>query len=214
MSFLPQSNHGPIASYYNELKWDNGFEQWDLVRFSTPMDNNCLFHAIANSFFHPYHSEILDGKKISRSAIISSLRKELANKLADIDPSTGKSYYETLADGNIAIFSNSVPEFKLEYMQSQLKSRVPIGYGYMEFIGNSLDKDIYILDGARHDIYITDELPFTIKGNRNSIVLYYTTGHYELVGIRNSDGTFSTHFSSQHTLIKFLYNRVCQIINN
>jgi hypothetical protein len=121
-----------------------------------------------------------------------------------------QTYYQTLNGGNTSNFAQAVPEFALEYMQRQLASQVPIGYGYMEFIGNVLDKDIYILDGIRHDIYITDELPLTIKGNRSSIVLYYMNSHYELVGIATPDNNFHTHFSPTHSLIRFLNSRVQQ----
>src|SRR3982751_5058895 len=61
---LPKTGVGPVGNYYAEISWINGFENWNLVRFSTPMDGNCLFHAIANSFFPPYRSEISNGKHI------------------------------------------------------------------------------------------------------------------------------------------------------
>jgi hypothetical protein len=99
-------------------------------------------------------------------------------------------------------------------MQKQLDSSAFIGYGYMEFIGNCLNKDIYILEAVRQDIYITDELLFTIKGNRPSIVLYYIEGgHYESVGLKLSDGTYATHFYPDHSFIKFLNEKVQHAIN-
>jgi hypothetical protein len=214
---LPKTGKGPIGNYYAEINWKNGFEQWPLVRFSTPADNSCLFHAISNSFFDPYHTETLHGKHVPRNRMIMGLRKELSQKLAaKISPNPDKNgyhptHYDMLNGGNTSAFADFVPEFKLEYMQTQLESPVPIGYGYMEFIGNVLNKDIYILEALRHDIYVTDELSLTIKGTRNSIVLYYMNGHYELVGIQNIDGSFDTHFSPNHSLIRFLHNRVCQI---
>jgi hypothetical protein len=211
---MPSNIKRPISHSYIDINWVNGFEQWPLVRFSTPMDNNCLFHAISNSFFEPYHLEVLNGKHIPRIRMVMSLRKELSQKLAAkiSDEPNAPTHYETLNGGNTFAFSEAVPEFCLSYMQKQLESPVPIGYGYMEFIGNALNKDIYILEAVRHDIYITDELPLTIKGDRPSIVLYYINGHYELIGIQNVDGTFDTHFSPDHTFIRFLYNRVREII--
>lgn len=211
---LPKGNGRPVANYYAEIRWDGGFENWPLVRFSTPMDGSCLFHAISNSFFAPYHTEILHGRHVSRDKMVAALRRQLAEKLADpisTEPGSPR-HYDTLNGGNTSAFAEAVPEFALQYMQGQLDSHTPIGYGYMEFIGNALNKDIYILEALRHDIYITDELPLTIKGNRSSIVLYYMNGHYELVGIQNPDGPFDTHFSPDHSFIQFLYNRVRQII--
>ena len=214
-AFLPMKNtgKGPVGNFYAEINWGNGFERWHLTRFSTPMDGSCLFHAISNSFFSPYHTETLKGVHVPRHQMVARLRKELSKKLASkINTSdNAPTHYDILSDGNTRVFAEMVPEFKLEYMQEQLKSSVPIGYGYMEFIGNALDKDIYILEASRADIYVTDELSFTIKGNRSSVVLYYMNGHYELVGIKCPDGSFDTHFSPDHTFIRFLYNRVCQI---
>jgi len=210
---VPNTGKGPVSNYYAEINWNNGFEQWPLVRFSTPMDGSCLFHAISNSFFSPYHTEMLQGKHVSRNKMVEALRHELAQKLAlkISDEPDAPTHYDTLNGGNTSAFAEAVPEFRLEYMQSQLDSHTPIGYGYMEFIGNALNKDIYILEAVRRDIYNTDELRLTIKGDRNSIVLYYMNGHYELVGIQNSNGSFDTHFSPNHSLIRFLYNRVKQI---
>lgn len=211
---MPENIKTPIAIYYCPISWA-ALTNWSLVRFSTPMDNNCLFHSIANSFFSPYYDENLNGKHITRQQIVTYLRKELSKKLASkINPSDSNSlrYYDILNGGNTSAFAEAVPEFKLEYMQEQLNSQVPIGYGYMEFIGDTLNKDIYILEAARKDIYNTDELPLTIKGDRRSIILYYMNGHYELVGIHNSNGTFDTHFDSNHSLIRFLNNRVQQLV--
>lgn len=203
----------PVANFFAYIKWKDGFDKWKLVRFSTPMDGSCLFHAIANSFFSPYHNEYLNDQKISRKEIIKSFRKELAQKLADkIDDDTSLTHYDILNNGNTSNFAETVQEFKLDYMQKQLDSDYPIGYGYMEYIGNVLNKDIYILEARRNDIYVTDELKLTIKGDRCSIVLYYMDGHYELVGIENDDGTFHTYFKPSHSLIRFLYNKVREIV--
>ena len=204
---------GPVYNYFTRWNWN----EWDLVRFQTPADDNCLFHAICNSFFQPYHQQLLKGKAISRYDIVMALRRDLAEKLETIDSNTGKSYYEGINNGNTSMFSSSVPEFSLATMKSMLQSRVPLGYGYMEFIGNCLNKDIYLIDGEKNDIYVTDELPLTIKGNRKSIILYYSAGHYELVGIDqqsiNKDRPFQTHFDPQHLLIRALYARVCEILH-
>lgn len=203
----------PVAEYYSEINWGNGYEQWALCRFATPMDGSCLFHAIANSFFSPYHKQSLYGKTMTRSEIVSALRRELARRLSEVDPEDkdGRTYYARLAGGNTAIFAEAVPEFKLEVMQSQLASNAHIGYGYIEFICNALNKDVYILDAAHRDIYIFDELPFSIKGNRKSIVVYYMNGHYELVGIRAADGSFDTHFEPGHSFIRFLNSIVKEV---
>lgn len=208
---MNKSISAPYADYYMVIRWENGFEKWKLVRFGTPKDQNCLFHAIANAYFEPYHNQMLNDEYISRDDLISLIRSELANKLSEPVNDT-QIVYDVINNGNTATFSQAIPEFRMNYMQQQLKSQVPIGYGYMDLIGNCLNKDIYILEALRNDIYVTDELQYTIKGNRPSIVLYYVNGHYELVGIQNDDGTFTTHFDHEHSLIRFLYERVREYV--
>lgn len=208
----PSSVTSPVGSYYAEVHWPL-FKDWSIVRFQTPMDGSCFFHAISNSFFSPYHQEMLKGKHMSRGEIVAMLRQELSRKLATkiIDGDDSPTYYDILNGGNTRTFSEAVPEFSLANMQRELASRNPIGFGYLEFIGNALNKDIYILEAQRRDIYATHELPLTIKGNRKSIILYYLSGHYELAGLQLSDGTFVTHFAPEHSFIRFLYDRVQNI---
>lgn len=211
---LAKTGHGPVGNYYAQIKWPQ-FQQWNLVRFSTPMDGNCFFHAISNSFFAPYHTETIKGKHMTRHQIVTMLRYELSKKLSEpiSKDSDAPTYYDTLNGGNTSAFAEAVPEFTLENMRRELNSNRPLGFGYLEFIGNALEKDIYILEGRRCDIYATHELALTIKGNRKSIVLYYIEGHYELVGLELEDGSFATHFNPNHTFIRFLYARVQEIIS-
>jgi hypothetical protein len=210
---MDKSLSAPYADYYMSIRWDGGFENWNLVRFGTPKDQHCLFHAIANGYFEPYHTESFNGEYKSREDLIIMMRSELALKLSEPINET-QTIYDIINNGNTAAFSQAMPEFRMAYMQRQLNSQIPIGYGYMDLIGNSLNKDIYILEALRNDIYVTDELPYTIKGSRPSIVLYYVNGHYELVGIQNPDGTFTTYFDPEHSLIRFLYGRVQEYIIN
>ena len=206
---IPQTQRKQIGNYYGEIKWPE-FEKWTVVRFSTPMDGSCFFHAITNAFFAPYHTETFRGKHTSRNQIVTMLRQDLSERLTKpiSDTPNAPIHYDILNGGNTREFAKHVPEFSLENMQKELASHNPIGFGYLEFIGNALDKDIYILEARRRDIYVTHELALSIKGNRKSIVLYYMDGHYELVGIQNSDESFVTYFSHNHTFIQFLYSRV------
>ena len=153
---------------------------------------------------------------MSRDTVVTELRKELASRLQEVDPQDPqkRTYYQCLAGGNTAIFAEAVPEFALPFMQGQLASTAPIGYGYIEYICNALNKDIYILSAADRDIYVCDELPFCIKGNRKSIVVYYMNGHYELVGIQQADGSFDTHFRHDHSFIRFLNDIVKEVTTN
>jgi hypothetical protein len=214
---LPCYNNGPVGNYYREINWENGFENWDLIRIDTIADGSCLFHAIANSFFVPYHTEIVDGNKTTRKEIIQKMRKELSESLSSPISSSpnSKTHYQVINSGNTANFPICLdsPEynFSLENMKKQLNSNNYIGYGYIEFISNVLGKNIYILNHSTQDLYPFEktELLNIYRKNRPSIVVYYEPKHYELVGIMNN-GIVDTYFDSNHTFIKFLYNKVIE----
>lgn len=187
------------------LNWKNGYEQWKLVKLETPADGHCLFHALCAGFFIPYQTGVLNGKPITPLEIIHHLRLELAEKLGQyVKP--GVRYYDLLHQGYLPTFAKSVPEYTLENMQKQLKSNSFIGYGFIEFIADQLNKDIYILNGKTEDLYQSDEMKQVVK-NRNAIVLYYINHHYELVGIQNQNG-YDTHFLPNHPFIQFLKQKI------
>ena len=187
----------------HDIKWQNGFESWDLKRIEVPMDGNCLFHAIAMAFFKPYIDEVFNGIAMSRLQMIKNLRHELSEKLSQpIKGSEKTCYYDLLNNGNTAKFASSVPEFNIHYMKQQLNSGNAIGYGFFEYINNQLNKDIFILNGETEDLYKTDEYKLSIK-HRNAIVLYYKNNHYELI---SCDG--HTHFNPYHPFILFLKSKI------
>jgi hypothetical protein len=187
------------------LNWINGYEQWNLVRIHTPPDGHCLFHALCMAFFIPYQTGVLNNKPITQLQIIQNLRQELALKLSQPANNKGQRYYDLLHHGHTAEFASHVPEYTLEHMMNQLNSNHQIGYGYIEYIADQLNKDIYILNGLTHDIYVSDEAKLSIKG-RNSIVLYYIGHHYELVGLKQGDDLI-THFLPSHNFILFLKSK-------
>jgi len=217
---LPRYSHGPVGKFYKKIAWNNGYEDWNLIRINTQADGHCLFHAIANAFFIPYYTETLNGNKIERTEIVKQMRKEFAEKLSSpVSDKNPKTHYETINNGKTAEFPvfQDYPEynFSLENMKKQLNSNNYIGYGYIEYISNALDKNIYILNERSQDLYPFEkiELLNMYKKNRSSIVLYAIEAnpydHYELVGIMNN-GIIDTHFSPDHTLIKFLYNKILE----
>jgi hypothetical protein len=195
----------PTIDNCKTISLGNGLEQWKLLKYNTYGDGNCLFHAILNSFFKAYHNEKIEDLKISRLAMVRKLRKELAQELP--------KYYDKLAGGKLKEFAQEIPEYRLANMIKTLDSDDFIGYGYIEFIGDLLNKDIYILDGYRSTIYVSDELKFCIKGNRPSIILYYADMHYDLIGLSVDDIGSITHFDADSDIIKFLYEQVGKIVN-
>jgi hypothetical protein len=207
--WVPHTDTVPYASHY----LPSPLGEWDLVRFLTPGDGSCLFHALVNGFFTPYHQQRLGEEDLSRRDIVSRFRRELSQRLEQPHPSGG-TYYSQLNRGNTAEFAETVPEFRLEAMRDRLNSSAPIGYGYLELIGEALNKDLFVLTGEPLDLYPSDELPLIVKGGRPALILYYQglswleNGHYELVGLRRPDGGFDTHFGATHPLILELTQRV------
>ena len=184
---------------------DLNFKDWSIVKYTIPGDGHCLFHALSLGFFKPYIVENFKGNSISRKQVVCNLRKELSEKLTKhVNGKNGPTYYDLLNNGNTLKFSKSVPEYSLASMQAELYSEKFIGYSYIEYIGNELNKDIYIINGDIMDLYQSDEL--SIK-HRNSIVLYYKDNHFELIGL-NQKNQIVTHFKPDHAFIKFLYSRI------
>lgn len=181
-----------------------GFESFHLVKYQIPTDNHCLFHALAMAFYLPYETGVLNETNVTKQQIVVTMRHELSMKLSNyVNGKNGPRHYDLLCNGYIGTFAKSVPEYSMEYMKQQLNSDNHIGYGYIEFIGNQINKDIYIIDGETKKLYVSDDTKLIIK-KRNSIVLYYFGSHYELIGLEKGDHIV-THFKHTHPLIQKLY---------
>ena len=106
-------------------------------------------------------------------------------------------------------------EFELRNMQKVLISDEQLGYGYLDYICKMLNIDIYILSESMQTLYPTDELPLIATGKRKSVVLCNimyskTSGHYELVAIKNDDGTYISSFHPSHKFIVYLRSLIRQ----
>jgi hypothetical protein len=181
-------------SKHTFLDW---YPEWPMMKYEIPPDGHCLFHALCMAFFKPYLLENFNGHPMSRRQIVYNIRKELSEKLAQpVNGKNGETYYDLLNNGQTALFAKEVPEFTLQHMQAELNSNAFIGYGYLEYISNQINKDIIILDANTKKIYVSDEK--IIKG-RYTIVLYYENNHFELIGFNHK-----THFKPNHPFILFL----------
>lgn len=179
------------------------FHNFPLVVIETDKDGHCLFHSILRAFFTPYQDEIYNGKYINRLSLVKQLRRDLANQLEMLVPGSKKlRHYDMLYNNNINYFAEHVEEFTLHNMQQLLLSNDAVGYGYLEFICNQINKDIYIIDGNTNTLYKSDETPLLIK-NRLSIVLYYQHHHYQLIGLKK-ENKIVTHFKPTNPFILYL----------
>lgn len=193
----------------SDLKWTGGFDYPGMVRIRTGEDGSCFFHAILQCFFQPYRSEMLDGKPISRSQITTNFRQDLADSLSKpADGISGPTHYDKLANGRLRSYvEDNMPEYTIENMEKELRSRSAVGQLYHEYLSEMVRKDIYILDGHLQDItiYGPDAEKLLYK-NRESIVLLFKDGHYESVGVKEN-GIIITHFKVTNEFIKFIQDR-------
>nr|QBK91553.1 MAG: uncharacterized protein LCPAC302_01730 [Pithovirus LCPAC302] len=204
-----------INSEYERLDWKEPFGYNGMVRIRVLMDGSCFFHAVTKSYFGPYITGRIDDKPFDKKKFIRKLRKDLSIKLGSrVDPKdiNGKTYYETLSRGELNEISKSVPNYSLKNMQSELDSNRPIDNVYNEFISNVLNKDIYILDLVKRDVYITGDDDEILYKRRPSIVILYLPGHYELIGIKENDN-IKTLFDPNDNFIQTIRLRMIALKN-
>jgi hypothetical protein len=181
----------------------------NLVVVPTIGDGNCYFHSVLRSFNTSY---INAKSNLERVNLARTFRNALADRLNEVDPLTGQDYYCGLNNGILEDFSKGVREYSKDYLTKELKSSDPVDNIYQELISDAIKKDIYIIDGETKDMYnVGSSFKLYYKG-RNSIIIYYTPGHYEVVGIKRKDGTIDTIFTPEHELIQSCNDRLLNTI--
>lgn len=132
--------------------------------WEAPGDGSCFFHSVCKCVYKDYDKHPTE--------FVRRLREELADGLP--------ARYSQIYGGKLAQFAdNFFEEYTCENMQRVLRDgREWIGYGYLEYICDSLNIDLFIVDGKTGALYPTDELVYCVKG-RETVVLLYTSGHYQ-----------------------------------
>ena len=196
-----------LGTQFVSLDWDGDFSFPGMVKISTIGDGSCLFHAVINSFFSPYRTGILNGTPLNRVEFVKKFREELADKLGETSP-TGVRYYDMLSRGQLHKFAETMPSFKLENMQTELRMGGAVDNRFNEFLSMVLNKDIYLLDAEKKDVYVTGLDDDILYLDRDSIVVMINGGHYELVGIKNDNIT--TLFSWKDPFIVQIRQRLSE----
>jgi hypothetical protein len=119
-----------------------------------------------------------------------------------------KTNYDILGNGSVKSMAETLPMYSLENMQKELNSNSPVSNLYNEHISNMINKDIYILSADKKDVYMFGDDYSLLYKNRDSIVIIYLTGHYELVGLRDQEGVEKTLFSYKHPFIQLIRERI------
>lgn len=205
------------------LDWSDGnFNYPDMSHIHIIRDGSCFFHAVANAINIPYKTGFKEGRPFNRREFIRDFRYDLAAKLSQkVDPTDPESdiYYDTLSRGqlrNVSSAEGELARYSLKNMQEELRSSSAVDFIYNEFVSNLVNIDIYILDFQTKDVYV---FAGTSDGNdlslyykqRNSIVLLYIPGHYDLVGL-NNEGQISTLFTYDHPFIVAIRKRINKVI--
>lgn len=196
------------------LSWLGPFQYTGMVKFAVPADGSCFFHSILMASNQSYRLGKQGETPASRSSLVKTLRVELANLLASpldpLDP-TSSRYYDVLARGNLKELSVTFPNLTLENMQNVLAGQDWIDYTYFEFVALALNKDIYILDGSKQDVYLTADQHLYQRGNP-SIVLHYHHHHYEPIGVIDpKNGSIRMLFHPEDTFIRAIKHRQSQL---
>lgn len=177
----------------------------NMVCIKVLADGSCFFHALCRACYMAYILEKFDRRKI-----VMNLRRNLAKRLGKnsnkLDP-TSPLVYDMLSRGNLRKIAKDLPQYSLENMQNELLKGGSIDYIFHEFISNELEKDIYILDATKRDVYIIGNEDDILYKDRPSIVLLYNRNHYDLVGIRMKE-QIHTLFSYDDPFIQTIRDRL------
>lgn len=171
----------------------------NLVRIDTIGDGSCFFHAIISAFFKPYIENTID-----KSEFIVKFRKDLSDVL--------EKKYDTLGGGSFVELSRDDKEYSLESLKKMLNSNSSVDNRFHQLISDVINKDIYILYTRTGNVYKSaDDLKLLYK-NRDSIVILYMPGHYELIGrINNITREITTLFDSNDSFIKNIRRELCDL---
>src|SRR5258706_1110631 len=181
------------------------FTETNLYGIKVLGDGSCFFHSILRSFNLSYISATSLAER-KRLAVL--IRQGVADALEEKNSLTGKTEYESLGGGYYKNFNDAVKDvegdrYSLAAMKRELLSSNPVDHAYIEILSNHLGLDIYLISSRTGDVYTTGtDLELYYK-DRRSIVIFYSPGHYDVIGLKREspegdDIIFDTLFSPTH----------------
>jgi len=199
-----------LSDEYRDIMFIKGFKYDGMVAIETIGDGSCLIHALLNGIHKPYREKMDGNEPIDRCKYVRNLRFTLSEILSKPRYHDKEIiWYDTLSNYSLRDMSKSVPDYSLEEMKRTLESSKYLDLRFHELLSEIFDKDIYFLDLENQDIYIIDNIDSYYK-QRESVVLGYKKGHFELIGIRDK-GTIYTHFKPNNKFILTLYSRLKEL---
>lgn len=190
-----------------KINWSRpGYDNFDIYRHDSPGDGHCLIHSVAFSVYLPYRTGKLYGKSVSQDSIVKKFREDMAKRLEKIDVKTGKKFYDTVGNGNLASLGKADPEYySLDSLKKLLLSSKNLGPEIIIVLEHLIKVNIYILDERHVDVVTRDES----NNYQKSIVVYYSHHHYTPVSRRvGNQGIHVTLFKENDSFIAFLRKRL------
>jgi hypothetical protein len=192
------SGYPPADPYYKVNFPYYGFDQFKLVKYPVPLDNNCFFHALMLAFDRNYRTETNPANRFNS---VMAIRLYIANQLP--------SMYSKLSRGHLESYAEGVEEYKLANLYQIIKGRECVGLEAIELSSIILNINIAILDAKTLDVYRTGDYELLHRAGNSYVVLLYDQkrAHYELIGMQTDKGVV-TYFNEGHTLIKHIKSRL------
>ena len=162
-----------------------------LLRYGTHQDGSCYVHGTLRAFSIPYKNSTIAEKEI----FVANIRMEMAEKYTkEIHEQTGNGFFR----------DSQLPAFTYENVKSGLgDAKTYVSHHLMEYIGDVLNVNVYILRGLDAQIYVFGSTASHIKPGRKNIILYWINdNHYETVGLLENNNNVRLVFGDDHPLIK------------
>lgn len=144
-----------------------------------PTEESCYFHAVLYAFNKAYQN---NSSTEFRTKLSREFRELLAERL-DSSNFDGELIYDTLSEGTLRSFSNSIPKYKRKNLIKLLRQNKSVDHSYHELVCDYIEKDIYIISEDTRELYRLSNEKIYIK-NRPSIFILYLEGdpgHYSLL---------------------------------
>ena len=193
------------------LHWEN-VDNFTMYRINSLGDGHCLIHSVLYGVSVNYRTGMMNGKKIDKTTFAKSVRRVLSQRLNMIDPNDNgiKTYYETIANGEISNIGNiengdedENNDLTLSGLTELLLSNHYLGDEIINLLEKCFNVSIYILDNRTKNVVVKQYTTFY----DHCIVLLYNNMHYDLIGlgvIVNGITKIRTKISRNNTFISFL----------
>lgn len=134
-------------------------------------DGNCFFHSVLYCIDYENYKNMSTER---RMIFTSEFKKRLIPYL--------EMNYSMLSRGQLSEISKTLSEYTLDNLKKYLMSSIPVDSVFFEIVCEYVNVNIIIFDSLiKKFTYIDKDLLFK---DRESIVLYYSDGHYDAMEIK------------------------------